>query len=106
MPLYEYECAKCEKVHEIMQKFSDAPVDSCPDCASPVKKLLSRTSFVLKGTGWYTTDYKKSSAPAPSPTAAATTPTSTASASATSAPTAPAAAASAPTTTPAATAAN
>ncbi|MGK5090233.1 FmdB family zinc ribbon protein [Bdellovibrionota bacterium FG-2] len=102
MPLYEYECAKCEKVHEIMQKFSDAPVDNCPDCASPVKKLLSRTSFVLKGTGWYTTDYKKGGASAPSPTAAATTPAATESAPAATAP----AAAAAPATTPAAPAAN
>lgn len=64
MPMYEYECAACEKVHEVLQKFSDAPLAECPDCGKPVKKLMSRSSFALKGTGWYTTDYKRASAPA------------------------------------------
>ncbi len=59
MPLYEYECAKCQKVLEIIQKFSDPPVSTCPTCGSTVAKLLSRTSFQLKGGGWYATDYKK-----------------------------------------------
>ena len=63
MPLYEYKCEKCRKVHEIMQKFSDAPVSECPDCQGPVEKLISRSSFALKGSGWYTTDYKKKSQP-------------------------------------------
>jgi predicted nucleic acid-binding Zn ribbon protein len=40
-----------------MQKFSDAPMATCPDCGGEVKKLISNTSFVLKGTGWYATDY-------------------------------------------------
>jgi putative FmdB family regulatory protein len=65
MPLYEYQCSKCEKVHEVMQKFSDAPLEVCPDCNSPVKKLISSTSFMLKGSGWYTTDYKRGGASAP-----------------------------------------
>ncbi len=57
MPIYEYGCVKCGKTHEIMQKFSDAPLVVCPDCGGEVKKLISNTSFVLKGTGWYATDY-------------------------------------------------
>jgi putative FmdB family regulatory protein len=57
MPIYEYECLKCEKNHEIMQKFSDAPLSTCPDCGGRMKKLISNTSFVLKGSGWYVTDY-------------------------------------------------
>jgi putative FmdB family regulatory protein len=57
MPIYEYGCAKCGKTHEIMQKFSDVPLAVCPDCGGEVKKLISNTSFVLKGTGWYATDY-------------------------------------------------
>jgi putative FmdB family regulatory protein len=57
MPVYEYGCQKCGKTHEIMQKFSDAPMATCPDCGGEVKKLISNTSFVLKGTGWYVTDY-------------------------------------------------
>lgn len=57
MPVYEYECLKCGKSHEIMQRFSDAPLTSCPDCEGEVRKLISNTSFVLKGSGWYVTDY-------------------------------------------------
>lgn len=57
MPIYEYGCTKCGKKLEIMQKFSDAPKTVCPECAGELKKLISNTSFVLKGTGWYATDY-------------------------------------------------
>ncbi|MFZ9594568.1 MAG: FmdB family zinc ribbon protein [Bdellovibrionia bacterium] len=60
MPLYEYQCLQCEKVHEVMQKFSDAPLQTCPECQGSVTKLMSLSSFALKGSGWYTTDYKKS----------------------------------------------
>jgi putative FmdB family regulatory protein len=59
MPIYEYQCPKCEKVYEVMQKFSDPPETACPQCAGPVTKIVSRTSFQLKGSGWYVTDYKK-----------------------------------------------
>ncbi len=59
MPLYEYQCEKCQKVHEVIQKFSDAPLGACPECQSPVKKLMSMNSFALQGSGWYTTDYKR-----------------------------------------------
>ncbi|NDD90481.1 zinc ribbon domain-containing protein [bacterium] len=59
MPLYEYQCGKCQKVHEVIQKFSDAPLAECPECQAPVKKLMSMNSFALQGTGWYTTDYKR-----------------------------------------------
>lgn len=72
MPLYEYECAQCRKVFEVMQKFSDEPLQVCETCKGPVKKLMSLSGFALKGSGWYTTDYKKSSAPAPSAPAPAT----------------------------------
>jgi putative FmdB family regulatory protein len=57
MPIYEYECLQCGKSHEIMQKFSDAPLKACPECGGQMKKLISSTSFVLKGGGWYMTDY-------------------------------------------------
>lgn len=60
MPIYEYQCETCEKVHEIIQKFSDAPLTECPGCKGPMSKLISRSSFALKGSGWYTTDYKRS----------------------------------------------
>jgi putative FmdB family regulatory protein len=69
MPLYEYQCENCGKTFEIIQKFSDPPLSNCPhSCGKEgtVKRLVSRTSFQLKGGGWYATDYKKSpSSPAP-----------------------------------------
>lgn len=68
MPIYEYSCQKCHKELEIMQKITDAPVPKCPECGGKMKKIISNTSFVLKGTGWYATDYAsdkgKSTAPA------------------------------------------
>lgn len=73
MPIYEYECASCKKTLEIMQKFSDPPLASCPECAQPVKKVMSRTSFQLKGTGWYATDYKKTGSSAPAAASGTTT---------------------------------
>jgi|COG998Drversion2_1049125.scaffolds.fasta_scaffold258501_1 putative FmdB family regulatory protein len=57
MPIYEYKCTKCEKEQEFIQKFSDDPVTTCPDCGGEMKKLISTNSFVLKGSGWYMTDY-------------------------------------------------
>lgn len=60
MPLYEYKCEKCQNVFEVMQKFSDEPLKECtnPECKGSVQKLMSMNSFSLKGTGWYSTDYK------------------------------------------------
>jgi putative FmdB family regulatory protein len=60
MPLYEYKCASCEKVFEVIQKFSDPELTTHPGCGGAVKRLLSKTSFHLKGSGWYATDYGKS----------------------------------------------
>lgn len=60
MPIYEYECSQCG-VFEVMQKMSDSPLKSCEKCGSSVSKKMSLTQFSLKGTGWYSTDYKKSS---------------------------------------------
>lgn len=59
MPIYEYGCDACGKVLEVMQKFSDEPLKTCPDCSGPLTKLISRTSFQFKGTGWYVTDYAR-----------------------------------------------
>jgi putative FmdB family regulatory protein len=60
MPLYEYECDACGHRFEVIQKFSDAPIDKCPACGSTVHKMQSAPAFHLKGTGWYATDYAKS----------------------------------------------
>lgn len=57
MPIYEYECLSCGRQHEIMQKHNDKLVTECPDCGGEMRKLISNTSFVLKGAGWYKTDY-------------------------------------------------
>jgi putative FmdB family regulatory protein len=57
MPIYEYICQKCNKQHEIIQKITDKPLAKCPGCGGKLKKMISNTSFVLKGTGWYATDY-------------------------------------------------
>jgi putative FmdB family regulatory protein len=57
MPIYEYKCTKCGKEFEVIQKFSDEPVTKCIHCSGKVEKLISQSSFHLKGTGWYATDY-------------------------------------------------
>ncbi len=60
MPVYEYECNECQKVFEIQQKMSEAPLKSCPECDGAVKKLMSMNSFQLKGGGWYADGYASS----------------------------------------------
>jgi len=62
MPIYEYQCAKCGNVFEVMQKFSDAPLKKHEKCGGKVSKLISRSGFQLKGGGWYVTDYGRSGA--------------------------------------------
>lgn len=59
MPIYEYECENCGKTEEHLQKFSDAPMTTCIKCGGNLHKLISQSSFHLKGTGWYVTDYAK-----------------------------------------------
>lgn len=61
MPFYEYQCQACDHRVEVLQKISDAPLVSCPECNEPaLKKLISAAGFRLKGTGWYETDFKNS----------------------------------------------
>lgn len=61
MPLYEYLCASCRHRFEVIQKFSDAPIDVCPACGGRVQKVLSSPAFQFKGSGWYITDYARKS---------------------------------------------
>lgn len=61
MPVYEYECKECDRVFEVQQKMSDKPLTTCPECQAPVKKLVSRSSFQLKGGGWYADGYSSTS---------------------------------------------
>ena len=57
MPIYEYECTSCCNVFEVFQRMTEDPLSSCPDCSGPVKKLVSMSSFQLKGGGWYADGY-------------------------------------------------
>ena len=57
MPLYEYQCMQCGKIDEVLQKFSEKPLKKCHHCSGKLQKLISHSSFHLKGTGWYVTDY-------------------------------------------------
>lgn len=59
MPLYEYQCESCAHRFERIQKFSDPPVETCPQCGGTVKKLLSSPAIQFKGSGWYITDYAR-----------------------------------------------
>lgn len=59
MPIYEYKCQICDYNTEVLQKVTDEPMVICPNCGKDqLIKLLSNTSFQLKGTGWYATDFK------------------------------------------------
>lgn len=65
MPIYEYQCDACSKRTEILQRMSDPPLASCPDCGGAVRKMVSAPAFQFKGSGWYVTDYAgKKAAPA------------------------------------------
>jgi putative FmdB family regulatory protein len=59
MPLYEYQCDACGHRFEVIQKFSDPPVEHCVKCGGAVHKLLSSPAIQFKGSGWYITDYAR-----------------------------------------------
>ena len=59
MPLYDYRCDKCGETFEVLQKFSDAPLETHEGCGGHVERLLSAPTLQFKGTGWYVTDYAK-----------------------------------------------
>ena len=61
MPIYEYECKKCGRIDEVLQKFSEKPLKKCEHCSGRLQKLVSQSTFHLKGTGWYVTDYANKS---------------------------------------------
>src|SRR5256885_13231729 len=64
MPIYEYQCQKCG-TFEVTQRITEKPLGRCPTCKTKVRKLISNTSFQLKGTGWYVTDYARKGKDAP-----------------------------------------
>lgn len=57
MPIYEYKCTRCNRQFEVTQKITDALLTECSSCGGELKKLITNTSFVLKGSGWYVSDY-------------------------------------------------
>lgn len=62
MPMYEYRCQDCGELSEVLQRFDDPPLETCPECGGTVKKLISAPAFQFKGSGWYVTDYARSAA--------------------------------------------
>jgi putative FmdB family regulatory protein len=74
MPIYEYQCSACGHTLEALQKMSEDPLKTCPTCQKDtLSKLVSATSFQLKGTGWYATDFKTKPQAAVTSTANTTT---------------------------------
>jgi putative FmdB family regulatory protein len=65
MPLYEYLCHSCGKKFEVIQKFSDEPLNVHEECGGAAERLISAPAFHFKGSGWYVTDYAKGNSGAP-----------------------------------------
>lgn len=65
MPIYEFRCETCGHIDEHLMKINDPSPEKCSICASKVHKIMSMSSFSLKGTGWYATDYKNSAQKSP-----------------------------------------
>ena len=59
MPVYEYECQSCKEITETWQGISDEPLAICPSCSGPLKKIISVSTFALKGGGWYADGYNR-----------------------------------------------
>jgi putative FmdB family regulatory protein len=70
VPIYEYRCTKCGKQFEVFQKITDEPLKLCKFCSGELQRLISESSFQLKGSGWYVTDYKRKEAKSESTPAA------------------------------------
>ena len=64
MPIYEYKCRKCGRQYDLFQHMTDPVAKTCKFCKGPVSKLISMSTFHLKGSGWYVTDYGGKKAPA------------------------------------------
>ena len=61
MPTYEYECPRCPRVFEVKQRITEPALETCDRCGGPIHRLLSAAPFILKGEGWYVTDYPSAS---------------------------------------------
>ena len=64
MPTYEYRCSGCKKDFEVVQRITDDPLQECPECGGSVERLIAATNFILKGGGWYQSDYGQREVPA------------------------------------------
>ncbi|MGD8439529.1 MAG: zinc ribbon domain-containing protein [Holophagae bacterium] len=69
MPLYEYQCERCDHHFERIEKASSPTAGVCPDCGGPARRLLGAPALKFKGSGWYVTDYGKGNGGAPATTA-------------------------------------
>ena len=61
MPTYEYECPRCPRIFEVKQRITEPALATCEICGGPIHRLLSAAPFILKGEGWYVTDYPSES---------------------------------------------
>ena len=61
MPTYDYQCERCQRTYEVRQRISAEPLTACQFCGGPIRRLLSAAPFILKGGGWYVTDYPSES---------------------------------------------
>jgi putative FmdB family regulatory protein len=57
VPTYEYQCDQCHRTFEIWQRITAEPLTRCEACGGPLRRLLAPAPFILKGEGWYVTDY-------------------------------------------------
>jgi putative FmdB family regulatory protein len=57
VPTYEYQCGQCDRTFEVRQRITAEPLKRCEQCGGPLRRLLSPAPFILKGEGWYVTDY-------------------------------------------------
>ncbi len=64
MPLYDYQCPKCQQITEVRHGFDDVHSEPCPNCGSALKRVFNPAPILFKGSGFYVTDSRKSSAPA------------------------------------------
>jgi len=71
MPIHEYKCTKCGHRFEALQKAKDKPLEKCPKCGGPLRKLISSPAIQFKGSGWYITDYARKNSPSPEAKASA-----------------------------------
>ena len=63
MPIHEYKCDECGEVTEQLELSGDKEIETCPKCGAETHMIMSNNNFILKGSGWYATDYQKKTKP-------------------------------------------